>query len=50
MSEIDPRGVGSLSTALGSAEIEELLAAVPAVLTRIAPQVGSISRTTMLPP
>jgi glutamate-1-semialdehyde 2,1-aminomutase len=47
---IDPRGVGTLSTAIGEMEIGELLAAVRAVLARVAPQVGSISRTTMLPP
>ena len=47
---IDPRGVGTLSTAVGEAEIAEFLAALRAVLARVAPQVGSISRTTMLPP
>jgi hypothetical protein len=47
---IDPRGVGTLSTAIGDAAIEEFLAALRAVLDRVAPQVGSISRTTMLPP
>ena len=38
---IDPRGVGTLSTAIGEAEIGELLAAVRAVVARVAPQVGS---------
>jgi glutamate-1-semialdehyde 2,1-aminomutase len=47
---IDPRGVGTLSTAIGESEIEELGRAVRSVLARLEGQVGSISRTTMLPP
>jgi glutamate-1-semialdehyde 2,1-aminomutase len=47
---IDPRGVGTLSTAIGEPEIEELGRALRVVLARLGAQVGAISRTTMLPP
>jgi hypothetical protein len=32
---LDPRGVGTLSTAIGEPEIEEFLAALRAVLSRL---------------
>jgi glutamate-1-semialdehyde 2,1-aminomutase len=47
---IDPRGVGTLSTAIGEPETEELGRALRVVLARLGAQVGAISRTTMLPP
>lgn len=44
---LDPRGAGTLSTAIGPAEIEEFLRAAAAVVARLSPQVGSISRTAI---
>ncbi|HEX6668435.1 MAG TPA: hypothetical protein VF061_02685, partial [Gemmatimonadales bacterium] len=44
---IDPRGAGTLSTAIGPAEIEEFLRAAATVVARLSPQVGSISRTAI---
>jgi glutamate-1-semialdehyde 2,1-aminomutase len=53
---LDPRGVGTLSTAIGEREIERFLEALRTVLSRLgergtaAVQVGSISRSTIRPP